>query len=206
MELAVTGFLALDGVSQGPGAPDEDTSGGFARGGWLVPHIDERFVALAVDWLAAADGLLLGRRTYEIFEQSWPHAADPEDPFAETMNALPKYVASNTLRTADRWRPTTILSGDAAAQVRELKQRPGRELQIHGSARLAGAMLAAGLVDTLRLVVAPVVVGAGRRLFPDTGPPVGLQLAHCETTPAGAAVLVYRAAGAPGYGEYRVET
>ena len=117
------------------------------------------------------------------------------------MNSLPKYVASHTL-TAGTWNPTTILSGDVAAQVAELKQQPGREIQVHGSARLAQSLLAAGLIDELRLVVAPVVVGHGRRLFPDGGAPAGLRLISSETTPAGLALQTYEWAGLLDYATY----
>lgn len=124
----------------------------------------------AADWLAEADGLLLGRRTYEEFAQAWPNMTDLDDPFAEKMNSMPKYVASNSLTNAE-WNPSTILSGDIPAKVADLKQQPGGELQIHGSARLGQSLLAAGLVDELRLVIAPVVVGSGRRLFPTAALP-----------------------------------
>ena len=117
------------------------------------------------------------------------------------MNGLPKYVASHSLTKAD-WDPTTILSGDVPAQVAELKRQPGRELQIHGSARLAQSLLAAGLIDELRLVIAPVVVGTGRRLFPDGGAPAGLRLLRNETTPGGLAIQVYESTGLPQYGTY----
>jgi len=167
MKLVVMGFVSLDGVSQGPGSPEEDTSEGFTRGGWLVPHIDEAFIDQTSTWLDQADALLLGRRTYEAFARDWPEITDP-DPFTGLMNSLPKYVASQTLEAA-RWAPTTILSGDVAAQVADLKQQPGRELQVHGSARLAQSLLSAGLIDEFRLVAAPVVIGQGRRLFPDRG-------------------------------------
>ena len=201
MKLTVMEFLSLDGVSQGPGSPEEDTSNGFTRGGWLVPHIDGAFIEQTTEWLGHADALLLGRRTYEAFARDWPQITDPDDPFTGSMNSLPKYVVSNTLSEAD-WNPSTILSGDLATEVAELKQRPGRELQVHGSARLAQSLLAAGLVDELRLVVAPVVVGQGRRLFDDGGPPAGLRLRSATTTPGGLVVLVYDWAGTPRYAEY----
>jgi dihydrofolate reductase len=146
MKLALIEFVTLDGVSQGPGSPEEDTSDEFTQGGWLVPHMDEAFIQTAAEWLGQADALLLGRRTYEAFARDWPQITAPDDPFTVLMNSLPKYVASNTLK-AGTWNPTTILSGDVAAQVAELKQQPGRELQIHGSARLAQSLLAAGLID-----------------------------------------------------------
>jgi dihydrofolate reductase len=202
MKLTVTEFLTVDGVSQGPGAPDEDTSDEFTQGGWFVPHMDETFLRLAATWLEEADALLFGRRTYVNFARDWPKMTDPNDPFAPRMNGLPKYVATNSLTRAD-WAPSTILSGDVPARVAELKRQPGREVQLHGSARLAQSMLAAGLIDTLRLVVAPVVVGHGRRLFPEGGAPAGLRLRSSETTPGGLAVHVYESAGAPAYGTYQ---
>ena len=201
MRLALMQFLTLDGVSQGPGSPDEDTSDGFTQGGWFVPHLDEEFVQQAVDWLGQADALLFGRRTYDNFSRDWPQITDPDDPFSEKMNGLPKYVASQSLKQAT-WAPTTILSGDVAAQVAELKRQPGRELQIHGSSRLAQSLLAAGLIDEVRLVIAPVVVGNGRRLFPVGGAPAGLRLVSSSTTPGGLAILVYESAGLPEYGTY----
>lgn len=201
MKLVVQEFLTLDGVSQGPGAPDEDTSDGFTRGGWFVPHLDEEFERLAGEWLGEADAFLFGRRTYENFARDWPRMTD--HPFAGILNGLPKYVASNTLTEAEAtWDPTTVLPGDIPARVAELKRQPGRDLQIHGSARLAQSLLAAGLVDELRLAIAPVVVGEGRRLFPDGGAPVGLRLTSHRTTPAGVSVHVFAATGRPDYATY----
>lgn len=199
MKVTVQEFLTLDGVSQGPGSPDEDTSDGFTRGGWFVPYLDAEFERLAAGWLGEADAFLFGRRTYENFARDWPNMTD--HPAAGALNGLPKYVATHTLTRAD-WNPTTILSGDVPARVAELKGQPGRELQIHGSARLAQSLLAAGLIDTLRLVIAPVVVGQGRRLFPDGGAPAGLRLAEHRTTPGGLSVHVFEAVGAPQYGIY----
>lgn len=199
MKLVLQEFLSLDGVSQGPGSPDEDTSDGFTRGGWFVPHLDEAFERLATRWLGRADAFLFGRRTYENFARDWPEMTG--HPSAGILNGSPKYVASRTLTKAG-WDPTTILAGDVPSQVAELKRRPGREIQIHGSARLGQALLAAGLVDELRLAVAPVVVGSGRRLFPDGGTPAGLRLLDHETTPGGIAVYVYEPTGLPEYGTY----
>lgn len=202
MKLTLTEFVTLDGVSQGPGSPDEDTSDGFTQGGWLVPHMDEEFVQQAADWFNEADALLFGRHTYDNFSRDWPEITDPADLFAEKMNSIQKYVASRSLVEAS-WAPTTILSGDVPAQVAELKRQPGRELQIHGSARLSQSLLAAGLIDELRLVIAPVVVGNGRRLFPEGGAPAGLRLVRSKTTPGGLAVLIYESAGLPDYGTYQ---
>ncbi|MFF5244411.1 dihydrofolate reductase family protein [Streptosporangium sp. NPDC000095] len=201
MRIALTEFVTLDGVSQGPGSPTEDTSDAFTHGGWLVPHLDELFVRRTSDWLDLADGLLLGRRTYEAFARDWPQITDPDDPYTARMNALPKYVVTNTL-TEGSWHPTTVLRGDPIQTVGELKARPGRELQIHGSARLGNALLAAGLVDTLRLVVAPAVTGSGRRLFDQPSRPVGLRLVRHEVTAKGLLLLQYEAAGAAPTAEY----
>jgi dihydrofolate reductase len=201
MRLILMQFLSVDGVSQGPGAPDEDTTDGFTRGGWFVPYLDDTFLNQATAWTREADAFLLGRRTYEAFARDWPKATDPGDEVAAQLNGRPKYVASQHL-TAGDWAPTTVLSGDVAAQVAELKRRPGRELQIHGSSRLAQSMLAAQLVDELRLVIAPVVVGAGRRLFPDGSAPTGLRLTRHESTPGGLAIHVYEAAGPLTTGSY----
>jgi dihydrofolate reductase len=201
MKLTLTEFVSLDGVSQGPGSPEEDPSDGFTQGGWFVPYMDESFIRRAAEWLGLADALLFGRRTYVAFARDWPQITDPNDPFTARMNSLPKYVASHTL-AAGSWNPTTVLSGDIAAQVAELKLQPGQELQIHGSARLAQSLLAAGLIDELRLVVAPVVVGRGRRLFPDGGAPAGLRLVGSETTPGGLALQTYEWVGLPVFATY----
>jgi len=159
-----------------------------------VPYIDEAFVRRASAWLDLADGLLLGRRTYEAFARDWPQITDPDDLFTERMNTLPKYVVAATIEDAG-WEPTTVLRGDPADAVGDLKARPGRELQIHGSARLGHALLAAGLVDVVRLVVAPTVLGSGRRLLTSQGPASGLRLVDQATTPLGLLMLEYETAG-----------
>ncbi|GAA2812627.1 dihydrofolate reductase family protein [Kribbella solani] len=199
MKVVLTEFVTLDGVSQGPGSPTEDISDGFTRGGWLVPYFDEAFVRQTVDWLARADGLLLGRRTYEAFARDWPRITDPDDPFTVRMNALPKYVVSTTLAEAN-WRPATILTG--LADVGELKQSSGGELQIHGSARLGNALLKAGLIDVVRLVVAPTIIGSGRRLFEHPGDTAGLRLTEQAATPSGLLLLEYETVGAAPVAEY----
>jgi dihydrofolate reductase len=201
MRLTLMQFVTLDGVYQGPGSPGEDRSDGFSRGGWMVPHMDETFVTQAAAWLARADALLLGRRTYEAFAEAWPDITDPDDPFTERMNGLPKYVASHTLTDA-AWSPSTILRGDIAAEVAQLKAHPGRELQVHGSGRLAQTLLAAGLVDEVRLVVTPTVLGQGRRLFPTEGPALGLRVTHNSTTPGGLTILVLETTSAAEFATY----
>ncbi len=201
MKLTLLQFVTLDGVSQGPGSPTEDTSDGFTLGGWLVPYLDDVFVRRTSEWLDLADGLLLGRRTYEAFARDWPRITDPGDPYTERMNSLPKYVLSSTL-TDGGWAPTTVLRGSVEQAVADLKARPGREIQVHGSARLGNALLAAGLVDSLRLAVAPTVLGAGRRLLTHPSPATGLRLVRHEATPKGLLLLEYLPAGAAPVGVY----
>ena len=201
MRLTLMQFVTLDGVYQGPGSPEEDTTDGFTRGGWMVPHMDPAFIERAAGWLERAGALLLGRRTYEAFATAWPQNTDPDDPFAERMNGLPKYVASHTL-TETAWSPATILSGDAVAQVAELKAQPGGELQLHGSARLAQSLLSAGLIDEVRLVITPTVLGQGRRLFPDHGPALGLRVVESTTTPGGLTILVLETTGLAAFATY----
>ena len=201
MRLTLMQFITLDGVYQGPGSPDEDTTDGFTRGGWMVPHMDQTFLARAAEWLTRADALLLGRRTYEAFAMAWPQITDTDDPFTERMNSLPKYVASHTLTTTT-WQPATILEGDAVAKVAELKLRPGGELQLHGSARLAQSLLAAGLIDEIRLVISPTVLGQGRRLFREDGPALGMRVVDHSVTPGGLTILVLEATGPAAFATY----
>jgi dihydrofolate reductase len=199
MQLTVTTFLSVDGVHQGPGGPDEDRSDGFDRGGWLVPHFDEATGQFMDGVIREADAFLLGRRTYDIFAASWPNATDPDDTVANRLNTLPKYVASTTLKDP-AWAGTTVLEGDVADAVRELKERPGRELQVHGSGRLVRFLLDNDLVDRLNVLVFPVIVGAGRRLFAERGLATGLALDESRTTPNGVTISVYRTAGRPEFG------
>src|SRR5262245_5605630 len=199
MLLTATTFLSVDGVYQGPGGQEEDRSGGFDRGGWLVPHFDEATGRFMTEVFERVDAFLLGRRTYDIFTAWWPNVTDPDDPVATALNTLPKYVASRTLADPS-WANTTVLDGDLAAAVRELKSRDGRELQVHGSGALLRFLLANDLVDRLNLLVFPVIVGAGKRLFPDEGLATGLALDEARTTPSGVTISVYRATGRPEFG------
>ena len=204
MQLTVTTFLSVDGVYQGPGASSEDRSGGFERGGWLVPHFDEATGAFIDSVFDDVDAFLLGRRTYDIFAASWPNATDPDDLVANKLNTLPKYVASTTLKDPE-WANTSVLEGDVASAVRELKARDGRELQVHGSGQLVRFLLEHDLVDCLNLIVFPVIVGAGRRLFPEGGPATGLALDESRTTPSGVMISVYRPTGRAEFGEVEVD-
>jgi len=201
MRLVVMQFMSLDGVTQGPGSPDEDPADGFTAGGWLVPHIDETFVRTVEEWTLPAEAFLFGRFTYLNFARDWPAMPDLEDPVALALNGRPKFVASNTLHEAT-WDPTTILSGDVLGAVAELRARPGGELQVHGSTRLSRSLLDAGLVDELRLVTAPVVVGSGRRLFEPGRTPTSLRLDRTTTTPGGLVMATYVPTGAPETGTY----
>ena len=203
MNLVMMEFVTLDGISQGPGSPDEDRSDGFALGGWLVPFLDDAFLAQIQAWAQDADAYLFGRRTYQEFAAAWPQMDDPNDAVARSLNGCPKYVASQTLTQADAaWGPATVLSGDVPAQVAALKEQPGREIQIHGSTRLGQSMLDARLIDELRLVIAPGVLGAGRRFFRDGATPTGLALTSSQTTPSGLTLQTYAVTGQPEYGVY----
>lgn len=197
MKLTATMMLSLDGVYQGPGGPDEDRRGGFERGGWVAPLFDEeggRFVTAVFE---RADALLLGRRTWEIFEAYWPHH-DEGDPVSHGINVLPKYVPSTTLKDP-AWN-THVIDGDVEAAVRDLKAKPGRELQVHGSGDLLRWLLERDLVDELNLEVFPVVVGAGLRFFPERGQTHALMLVESRVTPSGVTLLTYRPTGRATFG------
>lgn len=199
MRLTCTTFLTLDGVTQAPGAPDEDRSGGFDLGGWLPAHFDEAVGGYIDEIFERADAFLLGRRTYDIFASWWPTVTDPDDKVADKLNRLPKHVATSR---ADEltWSGAQRLDGDLAAAVIALKERPGRELQVHGSSTLAQSLMRAGLVDAYHLLIFPVVLGRGRRLFADGVPPAGLRLAEHRTSGTGVQLLTYEYAGAPVFG------
>jgi dihydrofolate reductase len=204
MRVTLTTFLSLDGVMQAPGGPEEDRSGGFEQGGWLVPYADEDMGRYVAEWFAAADGFLLGRKTYEIFAAYWPHVTDENDPVASKLNSLPKYVASKTLDTVE-WSNSTLIKGDVAEEVAKLKNQPGRELQVHGSGDLAQTLMQHGLVDEYRLWLYPVVLGSGRRLFGDGSVPTALRLVDTKMTSTGVAIHVYQPAGTPEYGSFALE-
>jgi dihydrofolate reductase len=206
MKLTTMTQVTVDGVMQGPGGPEEDRGGGFERGGWAMPHFDSETAALVGQVYQRADAFLFGRRTYELFAGYWGAQerarAALEDPgnhqIAAALNTKPKYVASNTL-TEPRWANTTVLSGDVAAAIGELKAKPGGELQVHGSGALIRWLLANDLVDEINLLIVPVVVGQGARLFPDAGPDIALDLVESRADSKGVTIQVYRPAGRPQY-------
>ncbi|MFB7590858.1 dihydrofolate reductase family protein [Streptomyces sp. NPDC056169] len=199
--LSLTQFLTLDGVHQAPGGPEEDPSGGFEHGGWSVPFGDEDFGQYMADVFTRPTAFLLGRRTYEIFAGYWPRHDNPDDPIASKLNGLPKYVASTTLESAD-WTGSTLLRGDVVKEVADLKESLGGEIQLHGSAGLARTLLDHDLIDTLHLLVFPVVLGSGRRLFSDGVRPTSFRLTDTRTTGSGVALHTYELAGRPTYGSY----
>jgi dihydrofolate reductase len=193
MRLSVTSFVTLDGVMQCPGAPDEDGTG-FEYGGWSARYADEDFGAFMTGCIANADAFLFGRKTYEILARHWPRVTDPDDPLAAPLNGLPKYVVSSTLSTPG-WPNTTVLTGSLADSVAGLKARPGNELQVHGSGQLAGSLIAHGLVDELRLLIFPVILGVGSGLFPRQPVAAAMELADSITTSKGVTILTLRPAG-----------
>ena len=189
MKLVTHAFLTLDGVMQGPGGAEEDPSGGFGRGGWLVPFSDADMGVIAESWFARTEAILLGRNTYEMMRAYWSQVTDPANGAATKLNHGRKYVVSNTRTRAD-WGDTTVLRGDVIGQIADLRRGGRGELQVHGSARLAQALHAAGLIDEYRLLVFPVTVGAGKRLFTDDAPPRGYDLLESRSTRAGAVYQV----------------
>jgi dihydrofolate reductase len=203
MKLTTNTNVSVDGVMQGLGGPEEDRRGGFERGGWAMPHFDSETAALIGQVYQRADAFLFGRRTYEIFAGSWGTgswgANQGDNPISVALNTRPKYVASTTL-TDPRWAETTVLSGEVAAAVGELKAKPGGELQVVGSLSLVRWLLDNDLVDEITLLTYPVVVGQGARLFPDAGQDTALELVESRATTSGVTMQVYRTAGRPQYG------
>ncbi len=202
-KLVVVTFVSLDGVMQAPGGPDEDRSGGFEYGGWLVPHFDEAMGRTMVERTQQADGLLLGRKTYEIFAAHWPRVGG-DDPIGAKLNSVRKYVASTTLDTVD-WNNSTLLSGDVAGAVAELKRQAGGEIQVMGSGELIQTLMRHDLVDEYRLMVFPVLLGSGKRLFADGTMPAGLELAEATTSSTGVAIHTYRRAGEVQHGSFALD-
>jgi dihydrofolate reductase len=191
-KVIVNEFMTLDGVVQGPSSPQEDSTGGFARGGWHARHAaDETFRRWVVGNLDSAGGFLFGRRTYEIFAAHWPNAGPDQQVLAEPLNTRPKYVASTTLTEPLAWQNSTLLGADVAEAVAALKREEGGDLLVIGSTELVRTLLEHSLVDELRLMIDPVLVGGGKRLFPDDGALRTLRLTNSTVTTTGAIITTY---------------
>ena len=199
MKLTTMTQVTIDGVMQGNGAASDDRRNGFERGGWARGKGDDETRTFITQTYQRADAFLFGRRTYEQFAGSWGSIDQMRaHPIGVALNEAPKYVASTTL-TGPRWEDTTILRGDLAASIRELKARPGGELQVHGSGTLIRSLVDAELVDEMTLLVVPVVLGQGARLFPEAGPDIALELVDSRVDSKGVTIQVYRPAGRPQY-------
>ena len=193
MRVVVVNHLTLDGVMQAPGRPDEDTRDGFSHGGWAAPYGDEVMARVAAEGMAAGGALLLGRRTYEDFYSFWPHQTG--NPFTEVLDNTLKYVASTSKTEPLPWRNSELLAGDAADAVARLKQEPGKDLTILGSGELIQSLRRRDLIDEYVLLIHPLVLGSGRRLFPDGGPASTLRLVDAKPTTTGVIIATYRPAG-----------
>jgi dihydrofolate reductase len=198
MKLTATEFLTLDGVYQGPGGPDEDRRGGFDRGGWQAPFADAEVGRFIDSVYGQMDAMLLGRTTWDIWEAYWPHH-DSGDAVSHGINVLPKYVPSTTLKEPT-WQNTHVIDGDVEGAVRELKAKPGRDLLLQGSGVLLRWLLERDLVDEMNLIIYPVILGEGIRLFPEHGQTHRLDLVESRTTPAGVMIQTYRPAGRASFG------
>jgi dihydrofolate reductase len=199
MKLTTITHVSVDGVMQGLGGSGEDRRGGFERGGWALPLFENEAATFLEQVFQRADAFLFGRRTYEIFASSWGAIAEMRaQPIGLALNETPKYVASTTL-TDPQWVDTTVLSGDVAAAIGELKAKPAGELQVHGSGALIRWLLDNQLVDEITLITYPVVIGQGTRLFPDAGPDIALDLVDSRPFPNGITIQVYRPTGRPQY-------
>jgi dihydrofolate reductase len=187
--LVVINHLTLDGVMQAPGRHDEDLRGGFEHGGWALPDNDGVMGRVMGEGMAQGSSLLLGRRTYEDFYGFWPNQQD--NPFTEVLNKTQKYVASTSLKEPLPWSNSTLLRGDPAQAVAKLKEQPGKDICVLGSGELLQSLMRDNLVDRYVLMIHPLVLGSGRRLFPDGGPPATLQLVHSVTTTTGVIIASY---------------
>lgn len=193
MQVVVSEFMSLDGVVQAPGGPQEDTSGGFRHGGWSIPFFDPEVMGPVVNEFAErCEVLLQGRRTYQVSSGAWPERGG--DPFSDWINGAQKYVVTDTLSEADlTWKPTTIIrTGDLTNRVEEMRARSGGDIYVYGSLTLVRALLAAGLVDELVLMIEPVTLGGGKSLFPNDGKMRRFELVHAQTSATGVQVCRYR--------------
>jgi dihydrofolate reductase len=190
-KVVVNEFLSLDGVAQAPGGEDEDRSGGFAHGGWSMEYMDEPAMTTVLGSINDAGAFLLGRRTYEIFASYWPNAPEEEQVIAEPMNRKPKHVASNTLPNPLEWENSTVLEGDVPEAVAALKQEEGGDIHVIGSLDFLKTLLEHDLVDEFRLMIDPVLLGGGKRLFADDAKLRRLRLVDSHVTTTGAILATY---------------
>jgi dihydrofolate reductase len=193
MRVVASEFISLDGIVQAPGGPDEDTSGGFRHGGWSHPFFDPEVMGTVIgEFAERSDALLQGRRTYQVSSAAWPERGG--DPFADWINVAQKYVVSNTLSEADLvWHPTTIIRGDdLVKEVSALRDRPGGDVYVYGSLTLVRALLTAGLLDELVLMIEPITLGGGKTLFPADGEARNFELVSAQTTATGVQVCRYQ--------------
>jgi len=195
-KVIVNEFMSLDGVVQAPGGADEDTSGGFEHGGWHLRYFDDLSQKRVLESIVEAGGFLLGRRTYEIFAAYWPNAPEEEQVIAEPLNTKPKYVASTTLSEPLEWQNSTLLQGEAVRAVAALKQEEGSDLHVIGSTELVQMLIDYELVDEFRLMIDPLVLGGGKRIFRADGSVRPLRLVDSEVTTTGAILATYAPAGA----------
>ena len=190
-KLVAVEFLSLDGVYQAPGHPEEDREGGFAHGGWQMPYADDdAFMKMAVEGMQQTDANLFGRKTYEIMAAFWP-TAPADDPFAKHLNSVRKYVASRTLKDPT-WENSTVLDGDVPTAVAELKEEPGKNISILGSGELVRSLMADDLIDEYQLIVSPIVLGSGKKLFGPSDEVKKLALVDAVTTKTGSQLLTYQ--------------
>lgn len=197
MRLVLSEFISLDGVIQAPGARQEDTDGGFEHGGWSMRYFDNETMGAAIgEAMEKTDAYVFGRKTWQVSAEAWPQR-EGQDPFADKLNAIPKYVASRTLSQDDlsAWRNSHLLSADdALGAIKELKQREGGDISCYGSANLAAQLIANDLVDELNLMIEPVILGGGKRLFPEDGVLRGLELVSSTTASTGVQICKYQRA------------
>lgn len=198
-KIVVNAFLTLDGVMQAPGGPDEDRDSGFVHGGWQAPFFDEAGGRVVTEGIKDADGFLLGRKTYDIFAGYWPRVTDPNDPIATALNSLPKHVVSRSLERAT-WNNSRLIKGDVLAELRKLRQAPGRTVHTWGSTELLQTLMKNDLVDEYRLFTFPVVLGTGKRLFASGAVPAALKQVETATSPKGWTYQRLERAGKPEYG------
>lgn len=203
--LIVTAFITLDGVMQAPGGPNEDVDRGFEHGGWQVPYVDEDFMDLMTGiFERTADHLLLGRKTYDIFAAYWPRVTDQDNSIAVKLNSMPKYVASRT-RDSLEWHNSHLLKGEAAQSVAQLKEQLDGVIMTQGSSDLIRTLQQHDLVDEYRLLVNPLIIGTGKRLFAEGAAPVAWKLTESRTTGAGVQYCAYERAGQPEYGSFMLD-